>query len=121
MSRLSMTNYAIEKAEQIQGNHPEWQGLFLRLYLAGKGCDGFQYGVAFDQQQTTDLCFFQSNKISVIVDPDTLTFTDGAEIDWKSTEEGEGFVVENPSHKKFRGKFFKRKDWQKRLLQTNQD
>ncbi|MFK7872239.1 MAG: HesB/IscA family protein [Oligoflexales bacterium] len=118
MSSLAIDPKALRKAEEFYDNHPEWKGLSLRVYLSGKGCDGFSYGVSFDQAENSDQKFLISEKITLIVDSDTMTFIDGSTVTWTETEEGEGFIIDNPSHKNFRGKFFKRKDWQERLARA---
>ncbi|MDE3269110.1 MAG: iron-sulfur cluster assembly accessory protein [Pseudomonadota bacterium] len=111
---VTLTQHAIDKAVALNKNNQS-----LRLYLAGKGCDGFYYGVCFDDRSAEDLCFPQPSTatpdINVIVDPDTLEFTKGSTITWETTKEGAGFLVQNPNHRKYRGKFFKKSTWQQRL------
>ena len=118
MAPIKLTERAIEKAHELRCNKAEWHGLSLRLYLDGKGCDGFFYGVTFDKPSDTDLHFRQIwNKqlLDVVVDPETLRFVQGSIVEWVDDERGAGFLVENPKHRQFRGKFFKRKIWQERL------
>ena len=55
--------------------------------------------------------------INIVVDPDTYTFCKGSVIEWVDDDRGQGFLVENPNHKKFRGKFYKRQSWQKALTE----
>ena len=106
---ITLTQSAIDKAIALNKNDQS-----LRLYLSGKGCDGFYYGVCFDDPSADDLHFSQQD-VDVIVDPDTFEFTKGSLISWESTEEGEGFLVQNPNHRQYRGKFFKKSKWQQRL------
>lgn len=108
---ISLSARALEKAEELSHTH---RGHGLRLYLEGKGCDGFYYGVAFDQPSPVDLHFPQGG-IDLIVDPDTIEFVSGATIDWIDDDRGQGFLVHNPRHKEFRGKFYRKSVWQKRL------
>ena len=44
---VTLTDEALRKAITLQLENPAWYGLSLRLYLEGKGCDGFFYGVTF--------------------------------------------------------------------------
>ena len=106
----------IQTAVEIRNNNPEWKNHCLRVYLAGKGCDGFDYGVCFDKKEDNDLVQDFDN-LTIISDPDTLKFVDGSTIIWVDDERGKGFLIENPKHKKFRGKFFKRKNWEENLNQ----
>ena len=117
-SPITLSQAAIRQALQLQQDNAAWQGLPLRLYLEGKGCDGFYYGVSFDAQKPEDLCFTQVDgdlRVDLIVDPQTLEFTEGSQVIWVDDERGKGFLVENPQHKKFRGKFFKRSAWLQKL------
>lgn len=108
---IDLSTKALEKAKELSRTH---RGRGLRLYLEGKGCDGFYYGIVFDQPSPSDLHFPQGG-IDLIVDPDTIEFVAGATIDWVDDDRGRGFLVHNPRHKEFRGKFYRRSGWQKRL------
>ena len=90
----------------------------LRLYLEGKGCDGFFYGVSFDSKTKADLDLgsIAGSQLRLITDHDTLEFVKGSRIDWVEDERGTGFLVENPRHSKYRGKFFKRDVWKQKLI-----
>jgi len=112
---INLTTKAIEAAKNLREENPLWSGLDLRVYLSGKGCDGFDYGVTFDNRNESDVVH-SFGEVSTLVDPETAKFVNGSIIDWVDDERGRGFLVENPNHKKFRGKFFKRKNWEERLL-----
>jgi iron-sulfur cluster insertion protein len=110
---------AIQQALLYRKNNPQWDDFSLRVYISGKGCDGFEYGVSFDPPQEKDLrcvCTDESGaQIEIIVDEDTYKFVRQATITWVDDERGRGFLVENPRHKTFRGKFFKRPGWEQRM------
>jgi len=110
---VKMTPEALRQANELNKTDQN-RGMSLRLYLEGKGCDGFFYGVAFDNVDPNDIHFPQGD-IDLIVDPDAIEFVDGAKIEWVDDERGSGFLVDNPNHKKFRGKFYKRSAWQDKL------
>lgn len=114
---IELTPSASRQAILLQNEVSEYKNKPLRLYLEGKGCDGFYYGVTFDQKESTDF-YFSKGGIEVVVDPDTLVFTDGSLIDWIDDDRGKGFLVTNPNQKNFRGKFFKQSVWQKKLLEN---
>jgi iron-sulfur cluster insertion protein len=111
---ITLSEAAIVAAKKLQSDEPAYQGKAVRVYLDGKGCDGFFYGVTFDDADESDHRFDQSG-LTVVVDPDTLQFVTDSTVDWVDDERGRGFLVENPHHKRFRGKFFKRKSWQEAL------
>jgi iron-sulfur cluster insertion protein len=111
---IELTERAAEMAIKLAAENSEYSGKVLRLYLDGKGCDGFFYGVSFDQPSPQDLKFSSNNTV-IVVDSDSIEFVDGSNIDWVDDERGRGFLVENPNHRKFRGKFYKRSNWQTKL------
>ncbi len=122
---LNMDPQAVRQALIYKDNNPQWVHLPLRIYLAGKGCDGFNYGVSFDDPLEGDLhfCFSdpeRNENIDVVIDPETLKFVQTSTVTWVDDERGKGFLVENPQHKKFRGKFFKRAGWEGRLLSSRE-
>lgn len=109
---------ALQQTQKL-AKHPEHQGKpCLRVYLEGKGCDGFTYGVCFDQKLPNDYVFphpFVDETINLVCDPDSYQFIRGSSITFVNDERGAGYVVDNPRHKRFRGKFYKKKIWQQRL------
>ncbi len=112
---IDLTPEALTEALKLSQNEPANLGLPLRVYIDGKGCDGFYYGVSFDAEQPGDTTFLQSG-LKVVVDQDSLRYIDGSTIVWVDDERGRGFLVENPRHKKFRGKFYKKKAWLDELV-----
>lgn len=113
---LELTPAAIEATYAFRGNHEEYRDKDLRLYLAGKGCDGFEYGVTFDEREPDDVIVPINNKINLLCDSRTLEFVRGSTVDWVDDERGKGFLVENPNHRKFRGKFYKKSEWKTKVL-----
>ncbi len=115
---IQITERAIHKAIALQAENKEWHSKFPRLYLEGKGCDGFFYGVTFDEASETDMRIpleKEGVSIEILVDPDTHPFVENVLIDWVEDTRGTGFLIHNPDQRKFRGKFFKRPAWQEKL------
>lgn len=69
----------------------------LRIYVAGRTCSGFQYGMALDNkpQETDNL--FESEGLKVLVDEQSIQYMAGARVDYIDDERGKGFLVENPN------------------------
>lgn len=67
----------------------------LRVYVAGRTCSGYQYGLALDEAAAGDDATFEQGGIRVAIDPLSLEYVDGARIDYVETSEGSGFVVTN--------------------------
>lgn len=77
--------------------------LKLRVYVTGGGCSGFQYGFTFDEVRQDDdtevVRRLPAGAVSVLVDPLSLQYLLGAEIDYKEDIEGERFIIRNPNAK----------------------
>lgn len=112
---INLTEAAIQSAKQLAATNQDFFGKNLRLYLAGKGCDGFDYGVTFDEWQEGDHVIDVADDLKLLCDARTIEFVDGTSIDWVDDERGQGFLINNPSHRKFRGKFYKKEIWRKKL------
>ncbi|MGE4348753.1 MAG: iron-sulfur cluster insertion protein ErpA [Candidatus Berkiella sp.] len=100
---LSISAAALKRvAELIQDE--ENPALQLRIYISGGGCAGFQYGFTFDSSQQPDdviteiaLDENQTNSIKIAVDPVSMTYLEGAEIDFIENLQGSRFKVNNPN------------------------
>ena len=120
-SQITLTNVAIEATRAFREKNPGWIGLDLRVYLSGKGCDGFEYGVTFDESTSGDLIVRITDDINVVCDDKSLEFLIGSTVDWIDDDRGQGFIVNNPNHKKYRGKFYKRASWKQRQPNVSDD
>lgn len=73
----------------------------LRVFVQGGGCSGFQYGLMIEEGEgdpSTDKVF-ESNGIKLFVDPISLRYLVGAEVDFVDTLAGGGFTIKNPNAK----------------------
>jgi len=71
--------------------------LKLRIYVAGGGCAGFQYGFTFDEQINDDDTTVESGGVTLVIDPMSIQYLAGAEIDYKEDLNGAQFVIRNPN------------------------
>ncbi|MCC7492062.1 MAG: iron-sulfur cluster insertion protein ErpA [Fimbriimonadaceae bacterium] len=69
----------------------------LRIWIAGGGCSGYQYGMALDNSPEAEDLKFESHGVTVLVDPQSIQYLDGSEIDFVDTLMGGGFKVNNPN------------------------
>lgn len=69
----------------------------LRVFVSGGGCSGLQYGMAFETEGEPDDIVFESAGVSVYVDPVSITYLQGATIDYVDSLMGGGFKIENPN------------------------
>ena len=73
--------------------------LKLRVYISGGGCSGFQYGFEFDEEQAEDDIAVQRDGVTLVVDPLSLQYLHGAEVDYSESLSGAQFVIRNPNAK----------------------
>ncbi len=95
---LVFTEAAARKVHELiqeEGN-PE---LKLRVYITGGGCSGFQYGFTFDEAQAEDDYALAREGVTLLVDPLSLQYLTGAEIDYSESLSGSQFVIRNPNAK----------------------
>jgi len=95
---LSLTASAAAKVASLitEEANPE---LKLRVYISGGGCSGFQYGFSFDEQAEADDLAVQRDGVTLIVDPRSLQYLMGAEVDYRESLQGSQFVIRNPNAK----------------------
>ncbi|HUO02822.1 MAG TPA: iron-sulfur cluster insertion protein ErpA [Rhizomicrobium sp.] len=75
----------------------EGQGAMLRLAVTGGGCSGFQYNFALDETRMDDDLFIEEGGAKILIDPVSLDFLAGAEIDFTDDLIGQAFKVNNPN------------------------
>jgi len=94
-SVITMTATAAEKVRELlkQENDP---ALGLRIFVAGGGCSGLQYGMTLDEEQEGDTVINQGD-IKVFVDDMSLGYITGSEVDYVDSLMGAGFTVNNPN------------------------
>jgi iron-sulfur cluster insertion protein len=69
----------------------------LRVYISGKTCSGFQYGMALDNKPRESDASFESEGLLVLVDETSIQYMVGATVDYINDERGNGFLVDNPN------------------------
>jgi iron-sulfur cluster assembly accessory protein len=69
----------------------------LRLFVAGSGCGGPQYGMAFENEAKKEDIVVDSEGIKIFVDKGFESFFQGATVDYQETEHGSGFLITNPN------------------------
>lgn len=73
--------------------------LKLRVYVQGGGCSGFQYGFGFEEASEEDDLAVETDGVTLIVDPVSLQYLTGAEVDYSESLHGAQFVIRNPNAK----------------------
>ena len=92
-----LTERAARKIGEILRS--ESSGAMLRLSVMGGGCSGFQYKFDVDRDQAEDDILIARDGITVLVDPVSLEYLAGSEIDYVDGLIGAAFKVNNPKAK----------------------
>jgi len=93
---LAFTSAAATKVAALieeEGN-PD---LMLRVYIQGGGCSGFQYGFSFDDSEKDGDTKVETDGVTLLVDPMSLQYLMGAEVDYVEGLQGSQFVIRNPN------------------------
>ena len=93
---LVFTDSAARKVGELireEGN----PNLKLRVFVSGGGCSGFQYGFTFDENEEEGDTRIVNHDVCLLVDPMSIQYLTGAEIDYKEDLEGAQFVIRNPN------------------------
>lgn len=71
--------------------------LKLRVFVSGGGCSGFQYGFTFDENIEEGDTQVANAGVTLVIDPMSIQYLAGAEIDYREDVEGSQFVIRNPN------------------------
>jgi iron-sulfur cluster assembly accessory protein len=97
---INVTEAAAEKINELLAEENK-VGSGLRVFVQGGGCSGFQYGLMIDEGEAdaqTDQVF-EVNGVRLFVDPISLRYLQGAEVDFVDNNMGGGFTIKNPNAK----------------------
>ncbi len=75
------------------------KGVGLRIGVRTSGCSGMAYKLEFADEVGSDDIQFVSNGVTVLVDPKSLPYIDGMELDFRREGLNEGFKFNNPNVK----------------------
>ena len=75
------------------------KGLGIRLGVKTSGCSGMAYKLEFVDQTEDEDEVFESHGVKVVIDPKSLAYLDGTELDFVKEGLNEGFKFNNPNVK----------------------
>ncbi len=96
-STITVTEAAASKIRELLAEEGKTDS-GLRVFVQGGGCSGFQYGLMIEEEgggvadQT-----YESNGVRLFVDPVSISYLRGAEVDFVDTITGGGFTIKNPN------------------------
>lgn len=92
---ISITPAAADKVRELLDAEGD-PTLGLRIFVAGGGCSGMQYGMTLDEAQDGDVTL-EMQGIKVLVDEMSASYITGSEVDYVDSLMGAGFTVNNPN------------------------
>ncbi len=93
---LVFTESAADKVKELIEEENN-DALMLRVFISGGGCSGFQYGFSFDENITEGDTIVEKDGVKLLIDPMSIQYLTGAEIDYSEGLEGAQFVIRNPN------------------------
>ena len=91
---VTVTDRAAHKIGEILRYEPV--GTMLRVSVAGGGCSGFQYKFDTERSRAADDVVIEQSGATVLIDPVSLNYMAGAEIDFVDDLIGSAFKINNP-------------------------
>jgi len=96
MNQLNFTDAAAEKINSLlqEEDNPDQA---LRVFIQGGGCSGFSYGFKFEETIEEDDTTVENLGVILVVDPMSMQYLFGAEIDYVEELMSSQFVIRNPN------------------------
>lgn len=93
---ITLTDNATQYIKTLQAEQEEHRGKPLRIAVDTGGCSGMEYRMAFDDKHADDEVV-ERDGVAVVIDPMSLEFLKGSEIDYVDSLHGTGFQIRNPN------------------------
>ena len=94
---VQLTDRAAEHVKRYM--EKRGKGVGLRLGVRTTGCSGLAYKIEFADEVKPEDSTFESNGVRVFIDPKSLAYLDGTELDFVREGLNEGFKFNNPNEK----------------------
>ncbi len=97
---VTITSAAANAVREILAER-KLEGYGLRVYVAGGGCSGVQFGMALDNNIHENDMSFETDGVKVLIDDQSMNYLVGAKIDFVNDPvRGAGFLVDSPNSQK---------------------
>lgn len=98
---ITVTPTAISEVQKFMEEQGAAETAGLRVAVLPGGCSGFQYGLMIDEGEgdADSDQVFEVNGVKLLVDPISLRYLKGAEVDFVDNHMGGGFTIKNPNAK----------------------
>lgn len=94
---ITLTTTAATRVQKFLDSRGK--GIGLRLGVKTSGCSGMAYTLEFVDEAAPEDMVFESKGIKVLIDPTSLVYMDGTELDYAKEGLSEGFKFNNPNAK----------------------
>ncbi len=94
---LQLTPTAAKTVREMLAQRSLDNSYALRVYVTGRSCSGYQYGMALDNKPQAADSTFECEGIRMLVDEISIQYMLGSTIDFIDDERGKGFLVDNPN------------------------
>jgi iron-sulfur cluster assembly accessory protein len=97
MTDVSLSAAAAARIKTVIADQPSGAG--LRVAVEGGGCSGFQYEIQVAAEPAAEDTVVERDGARLFIDPVSLPFLLGSEVDWVDELIGASFKVKNPNAK----------------------
>jgi iron-sulfur cluster assembly protein len=92
-----LSETAAQKIKELMAEEPQGEAEVLRVAVQGGGCSGFEYALGFDRGAQEGDNEVEMHGVTVVVDPFSAPYLQGATIDFVNGLQESGFKIENPN------------------------
>ncbi|MGH7578388.1 MAG: HesB/IscA family protein [Longimicrobiales bacterium] len=94
---ITVTPTAVNEVQRFMEEQGAAGAAGLRVAVLPGGCSGFQYGLNIEDESQEDDEIMEASGLRLFVDPFSVQYLDGVEIDYVTTMMGAGFTFKNPN------------------------
>lgn len=94
---INITATAVAEVRRYIEENGAGETAGLRVGVLPGGCSGFQYGLNIEDEAAEDDLILETNGLRLFVDPFSMQYLGGTEIDYVTTFQGSGFTFNNPN------------------------
>lgn len=96
---ITLSPKAAQKVKAMMADPSQAGATGLRVKVVGGGCSGLSYSLALERAAVPADRVFESEGVSIYVDPKSALFVTGTQIDYEESLMGQGFAFRNPNAK----------------------
>ena len=99
---ITVTETAVDQINSLIQVNSEKKGieptsLYLRVYISGAGPQGLTHGLALTTEKKDDDIVLHEGNVTILIDPMSEQYLNGAQIDFVTHEFGSNFKINNPN------------------------